>query len=676
MSPYSHYHLDNCAAKKSSCNAAKGLKLFSDISSDIFAFSFDGLSSPVIDLKFRTGPQKGDHTLGWGLAWYPADNKAAQVAKDPAAKDAASLKGAMSDWEGFRSTVFFCKVRGAATGYTHLETQPFTRSFAGHDWVFMHNGNLDKEAIKALHHNKSIFLEPLGRTDSELALVFLLGRIQDYGARTLAEVDHNILLSWFLQLDDLGSADIAISDGISCAVFYGTSSQSTLYYSRIKPPHAIEGFRSDAASFTINNPRDTFRTALVFASSPFKSGQWTPMQGGQLIIARRGAMIWTNKKDTLPDLLVPAPLPDPKAKSAHPPELTPSHAPKDKSKDMASIQAQAQQELAKQAIAQQESIVAKLTKMSPLHQNVINTKSITHAPDGSSLTFRLYDLIHSTEYSYEKDVEHSTHIFRLLPVEDQTQEVIHSTLTLTSEGEDVRFADVFGNQNIHYSIIKPYRALTVSCRSLVKIFGQAPDDYGPIQRQSRFPISWMPWQLQVMEPYLLLLEMPESQISELLVYARAFSERNAHHVIDTLNDINLTIYRDFQYVPGSTSFSTTPFDVYASRKGVCQDFANLFITLARLLGIPARYRMGYIYTGANYENKIQSDASHAWAEVYIPYIGWRGFDPTNGCQVNQDHIRVACGRNYLDSTPTSGTIYRGGGKESLRVQVMMSEVFL
>ncbi|ESQ79743.1 class II glutamine amidotransferase [Asticcacaulis sp. YBE204] len=641
--------------------------MFSDISSDIFAFSFDGLSSPVIDLKFRTGPQKGDHTLGWGLAWYPADNKAAMVAKDPAAKDTTSLKGAMSDWEGFRSTVFFCKVRGAASGYTHLETQPFTRSFAGQDWVFMHNGNLDKEAIKKLHHNTSIFLEPLGRTDSELALVFLLGKIQDYGARTLAEIDHNILLSWFLQLDDLGSADMSISDGVTVAVFYGTNSQASLYYSRLKPPHDTAGFQSDAASFSLNNPRDTFRTAFVFASSPFKSGDWTPMQGGQLIIARRGAMVWTNKKDPLPKLPLP-PTQRPESTAAGSPILQggPLEKITERSALFASVQAQ----------SQQASIVAKLSQMSHVQQNVINAKSITHAADGTALTYRLYDLVHSTEYTYEEAVEHSTHTFRLLPVEDQVQEVIHSTLTISSEGEDVRFEDVFGNQNIHYSIIKPYRQLTVSCRSLVKIFGQAPDDYASTRRQAKLPMSWMPWQLQVMEPYLLLLEMPETQISELLLYARSFAERNGQHLIDTLNDINLTIYRDYQYVPGSTSFSTTPFDVYASRKGVCQDFANLFITLARLLGVPARYRMGYIYTGANYENKIQSDASHAWAEVYIPYIGWRGFDPTNGCQVAQDHIRVACGRNYRDATPTSGTIYRGGGKEGLRVQVTMNEVFL
>jgi transglutaminase-like putative cysteine protease len=186
----------------------------------------------------------------------------------------------------------------------------------------------------------------------------------------------------------------------------------------------------------------------------------------------------------------------------------------------------------------------------------------------------------------------------------------------------------------------------------------------------------MPWQRQMMMAYLLPPELPETQLVELTDYAMSFVERNDHSLHHTLEDINQSIYNDYKYVQGTTSLNTTPFEVYTARKGVCQDFANLFICLARLLNIPARYRTGYIYTGANYENKLQSEASHAWAEVYLPYVGWRGYDPTNGCPVAQDHIRVACGRNYRDATPTSGTIFKGGGSEKLSVTVRIEEVNL
>ena len=183
----------------------------------------------------------------------------------------------------------------------------------------------------------------------------------------------------------------------------------------------------------------------------------------------------------------------------------------------------------------------------------------------------------------------------------------------------------------------------------------------------------MPWQRQMLSAYLLPVELPETQLKELSEFAMSFVERNGSDLVGALLDMNDTLYRDFVYLSGSTTIATTPFDVFESRRGVCQDFANLMMCLARLLNVPARYRMGYIFTGADYENKVQSEASHAWVELYVPRVGWHGFDPTNGRQVGSEHVRVACGRNYRDATPTSGTIYRGGGTETLSVAVRVEE---
>ena len=105
--------------------------------------------------------------------------------------------------------------------------------------------------------------------------------------------------------------------------------------------------------------------------------------------------------------------------------------------------------------------------------------------------------------------------------------------------------------------------------------------------------------------------------------------------------------------------------MFTSKKGVCQDFANLFICMARLLGIPARYVCGYVYTG-------NTGASHAWLQLYIPEVGWRGFDPTNGVLASTNHIRVAYGRHYRDATPTSGTLY-SSARETMTVDVQVVE---
>jgi transglutaminase-like putative cysteine protease len=92
--------------------------------------------------------------------------------------------------------------------------------------------------------------------------------------------------------------------------------------------------------------------------------------------------------------------------------------------------------------------------------------------------------------------------------------------------------------------------------------------------------------------------------------------------------------------------------------------------MARLLGVPARYVCGYVWTRRDTPNPSQSEASHAWIQLYLPQVGWKGFDPTNGTLTQTEHVRVAVGRNYTDATPTSGTIFVGDtAGETLKVDV-------
>jgi transglutaminase-like putative cysteine protease len=184
----------------------------------------------------------------------------------------------------------------------------------------------------------------------------------------------------------------------------------------------------------------------------------------------------------------------------------------------------------------------------------------------------------------------------------------------------------------------------------------------------------LPWQREMFSSYLLPTELPESELEELIDFAMSFVKRNNYDLMAVLNDINQTLYREIKYVPGSTTLATTPYEVYVYRQGVCQDFANLFICLSRLLNIPARYRVGYLYTGVKTKQHIRSDASHAWVELYLPELGWFGFDPTNGSFANEAHIRIACGRHYRDATPTSGTIYKGGANETLMTTVQVVQL--
>ncbi|HVS51091.1 MAG TPA: transglutaminase family protein [Opitutaceae bacterium] len=130
------------------------------------------------------------------------------------------------------------------------------------------------------------------------------------------------------------------------------------------------------------------------------------------------------------------------------------------------------------------------------------------------------------------------------------------------------------------------------------------------------------------------------------------------------------IHRDFVYQPASTNVHTPMSEVLKNRRGVCQDFAHVTIGLCRALKIPARYVSGYLYNGPA-DQLRGAQASHAWVEVYLPELGWRGLDPTNDQQPDERYVKIAVGRDYADVSPLRGT-YRGTPQRKMTVEVLVT----
>jgi transglutaminase-like putative cysteine protease len=108
-----------------------------------------------------------------------------------------------------------------------------------------------------------------------------------------------------------------------------------------------------------------------------------------------------------------------------------------------------------------------------------------------------------------------------------------------------------------------------------------------------------------------------------------------------------------EYGTGSTSAASTAAEALAQGRGVCQDHAHLFVSAARTLGIPARYVAGYLLSD-------QGEAlheTHAWAEAWVPGLGWVGFDSTNGICVTDHYIRLCGGLDAHDAAPVRGSVY-------------------
>jgi transglutaminase-like putative cysteine protease len=141
-------------------------------------------------------------------------------------------------------------------------------------------------------------------------------------------------------------------------------------------------------------------------------------------------------------------------------------------------------------------------------------------------------------------------------------------------------------------------------------------------------------------------------------------------VTDYTNRIVASVHAQFAYEPGTTKVQSTADEILSAGAGVCQDFAHLTIGVLRLAGIPSRYVSGYLAPASddNVES-VGAQASHAWLEAQLPGAGWTGFDPTNGCQVDQRHIRVAVGRDYSDVPPMRGVYRSSGGSQVMTVDL-------
>jgi transglutaminase-like putative cysteine protease/predicted glutamine amidotransferase len=570
---------------------------------NLLALSFEGALAPSLDLRcLHEGRKLPD---GWGIGYYPGGEPSASVLKEPAPPQGSIRSEIVRAWEHLESPIFVLHIRQATWGkLSDANTQPFSRSYAGRDWLIGHSGSLKQRVDGALADPR---FEPVGSTDTERIFCRLLGWLAEQGARSLGEIGPEKLRGWFDAMNANGSLSTVLTDGHDLVVYADKYDEGNLFLWKVAPPYERLVFGDNDVEVDLTSRGAKSRKGVIVSSDELASSTKTPagwekVAPGSLLVLRQGAV----------RAEVKAPLP----RASEPP------------RDVAP-------QIARPARAE----------------------------------VRRLDIRHRTVYRYAKPVEKSTHLYRLVPVHDRRQSLLFHETSVSVEGQQRDYEDVFGNQAKRLYIDAPFTELVIEARSRVELLDTDPLSFRPLRARSSIPLVWMPWQRHMLQPFLLPPELPETELMELTEYAMIFVERNDYDLIDTLLDINWTIFKEYAYRQGSTTVFTTPFEVYSNRRGVCQDFTNLFLCLARLLGVPARYVCGYIYTGPKNPNQRQGEATHAWVQLYLPEVGWKGFDPTNGVLTQTDHVRVAVGRSYVDATPTSGTIYVGGGGETLEVDV-------
>ena len=284
----------------------------------------------------------------------------------------------------------------------------------------------------------------------------------------------------------------------------------------------------------------------------------------------------------------------------------------------------------------------------------------------------LYEITHTTNYTYAGDVSVSHHLLRLTPRHGRKQRCLSHELIITpAAGSRSAYRDYFGNLTHFIAVEAAHQQLVITARSRVAVAPAFIPD----------PAETPAWEIvrarcrddhssQALEAHEFIYPSPLVPIKDDFAdYAKASFTRG-RPVFDAAQDLTRRIHEDFAFDPAATTVGTPVSEVFRQRRGVCQDFVHFQLACLRSLGLPARYVSGYLETDAPAgQPKLRGvDASHAWLGLLCPDIGWLDLDPTNNCIPSLRHIGNAWGRDYSDVPPVRGVLV-GGHNQQLRVAV-------
>ena len=262
---------------------------------------------------------------------------------------------------------------------------------------------------------------------------------------------------------------------------------------------------------------------------------------------------------------------------------------------------------------------------------------------------------HATRYRYERPATGVIQTLRLTPRNHEGQYVIDWRIDVSENCQLDQHEDAFGNITHVFTAEGPFSELRLTVEGEV----DTQDTQGVVRGTvERFP------------PSLYLRETALTRIDPAMAdFARVARDEAGGDVLKTLHVLMQRLHRDFTYDVAPTGTATTAGEAFALKRGVCQDLSHIFIASARNLGIPARYIGGHFHRA---DGVTEQEAGHAWAEAYVPELGWIAFDPTNGIAATDAHVRVAVGLDYLGASPVRGSRH-GGGTEAMEVAVRVAQ---
>ncbi|NNE51719.1 MAG: transglutaminase family protein [Sulfitobacter sp.] len=264
----------------------------------------------------------------------------------------------------------------------------------------------------------------------------------------------------------------------------------------------------------------------------------------------------------------------------------------------------------------------------------------------------LIKISHRTGYNYAQPVHYALQRLRLRPSNSALQTVQAWDMKVEGGTLEADYIDHHGNQVDLVCADEGAQALTITVEGEVETHDRA-GVLGPVY--GRAPLWYFEQPTELTKAGPLIAELADS-----------IEDHGSD--VDMFHALSSAILERVPYALNETHAETKAEEAVAQKSGVCQDHANIFIAAVRRLGRPARYVSGYLFM----DDRVDQEASHAWAEAHIDGLGWVGFDVSNCISPDERYVRLAIGRDAHDAAPISG-LRMGEGDESLIVSLQVQQ---
>lgn len=251
----------------------------------------------------------------------------------------------------------------------------------------------------------------------------------------------------------------------------------------------------------------------------------------------------------------------------------------------------------------------------------------------------------SSRLTFDNNVHEHSFALRCIPPETQCQHIEKCSLELVPNVNVMTSKDSFGNVVTSGYIKDSHRYLDFTVTGIVKVDSSVS-------------------RTDFMHCYVGHSAMTKPS-EEMVEYYDSIKGYAGENVVERAEFFSEKVYELMTYERDSTTAETVSADAFTQRKGVCQDYTQILLSILRLDKIPCRYVAGLAFCDGE---------THAWAEFWDGNK-WIGIDPTNNCKINDDYIVLSQGRDSRDCAVNRGVMFGNYTRQITLVESRLENIY-